>query len=79
MSPRSTQALHECGDLKHLASVLVIGLKGCDLSGQVGALPEAASAVENCPAYSFGSADAGRLELRERLQSFGVQTDADSR
>ncbi len=79
MSPRSTHALHECGDLKHLASVLVIGLKGCDLGGQLGALPEPACAVKDCSAYRFRPADAGRLELRERLQSFRVQADADGR
>jgi hypothetical protein len=79
MSPRCTHALHERGDLKHLASVLVIGLKSGDLGSQLRALPEAAGAVEDRAANSFRSAEAGRLKLRERLQSFGVQADADSR
>jgi hypothetical protein len=79
MSPRSTHALHERGDLKHLAPVLLIGFKGCYLGGQLGALSEAACTIEDCPAYRFRSAHARRLELRERLQGFGVQADTDSR
>jgi hypothetical protein len=79
MSPRSTHALHKRGEFGHLASVVFVCLKGGDLGSQGSALPEATCAVEDRTAYSFGSADAGGLKLRECLQSFGVQADADSR
>jgi len=79
MSPRSTHALHERGDLKHLVPVLIIRFKCGYLSGEFRALPEAACAVEDCLAYGFRSAHTGRLELRQRLQSFGVKADTDSR
>jgi hypothetical protein len=79
MSPRSTHALHECGEIGHLALVVLVGLKRGDLSRQRSPLPEATCAVEKSPADSFGSAEAGRLKLRKCLQSFGVQSDADRR
>src|SRR5258708_31281339 len=79
MSPRSTHALHKPGDLDHLAPVLFVGLKGSDLRSQSGALPETTCAVEDRSAYRFRPADAGRFKLRECLQSFRVQADADRR
>ena len=77
MSPRSTHALHERGEIGHLASVLLIGLQGGYLSGQGSPLPEATCTVEKRATDGFRSAHAGRLKLRECLQSFWVQADAD--
>src|SRR5258708_25398381 len=79
MSPRSTHALHELGELAHFSPVIFVGLKSGDLGSQRGTLPEATCAVEDRPAYSLGPADACRLKLRECLQSLGVQANADSR
>jgi hypothetical protein len=72
MSPRSTHALHKRGELGHLASVVLVGLKSGDLSRQRSPLPEATGAVEESPADSFGSAEAGRLKLRKYLE-FSVE------
>ena len=47
MSPRSTHALHEPGDLKHLAPVVFIGLELGNLSSDSGSAPQAAGAVED--------------------------------
>ena len=79
MSPRSTHALHERRELGHLAAVVFVGLKGGDLGCQRSPLPEATRTVEESPPDSFGSAEAGRFELRKCLQSFGVQSDTDRR
>ena len=36
MSPRSTHALHESCDVEHLAPIVLISLKCCDLGGKGG-------------------------------------------
>jgi hypothetical protein len=46
MSPRSTHALHEVCDLKHLAPVVLVSLKRRRLGGYCSPLPESAGAVE---------------------------------
>jgi hypothetical protein len=62
MSPRCTHALHERGDLKHLAPVLVIGLESGNLRSQLSAIPKAACTVQDRAANSFGSANSGRFK-----------------
>ncbi len=45
MSPRSTHALHEGCDLKHLAPVVFVSLKLRSLSGKRGPAPQPGSAL----------------------------------
>ena len=63
MSPLSPHALHERGELGHLASVLFVGLKGGHLFRQGSPLAEATCALEDRAADGFRSAQAGRLKL----------------
>src|SRR5882724_10260602 len=77
MSPRSTHALHEGGDLNHLAPVIFVGLKRRGLGGEGRPVPQPGGAVEDRPADCLGSAEASRLKLSQRPQSLGIEAHAD--
>ena len=50
MSPRSTHGLHEGGDLKHFAPVVLVSLKAGNLSSESSPAAESTSAVQDRPA-----------------------------
>ena len=77
MSPRSTHALNEVRDLKHLAPVALVCLKRRHLGGYCGPPPESAGAVEDRFADRVGSAQTCRLKLGQRSQGLRIEADAD--
>ena len=77
MSPRSTHALHELCDLKHLAPVVLVSFKRRHFGGERGSAPKSASAVEDRSADRFRSAQTCRFKLSQRTQGLGIEADAD--
>ena len=76
-SPLSTHALHEGCNLKHLSSVLFVGLERRDLSRKRRPMPQPGRAVEDRTANCLRPAQAGRLKLSQRSQGFRIEAHAD--
>ncbi len=77
MSPRSTQALHHCGNLEHLAPVGFVGFECCDFLGESSAPSQPGRALDDGSPDRFGSAHADCFELAQRTLGFVVKPQAD--
>jgi len=75
MSPRRTEALHEVGHRQHLGTIVVVGLQGGHLGGELPLVVEPRCSLDQCGTDCLGAGHTGCLELVEGLERFVVESN----